>query len=85
MGNVFNYGEKGLAGGDFVAVLIAPTDQCLGLTFPGQATASNPLASPGRGEVSPGSGSSPGLEGSAQGRWGWGTQRQPPPPAPAPG
>lgn len=49
MGNVFNYREQGLALGDIVAVVIAPTDQCLGLTFPEQAIALNPLASPGGG------------------------------------
>lgn len=46
MGNVFNYGEQGLALGDFVAAVIASTAQCLGLTFPGQAIALDPLASP---------------------------------------
>lgn len=46
MGNVFNYREQGLALGDFVAVVIALTDQCLGMTFRGQAIAMNSLDSP---------------------------------------
>lgn len=73
MGNVFNYREQGLALGDFVAVVIAPTNQCLRLTFPGQAIALNPL-------VSSGAESSRGLEGSAS----WGTQCQAPSAEPCP-
>lgn len=50
MGNVFNYREQGLARGDLVAVVIAPTRHCLGVAFAGQEIALSPLASPCGGQ-----------------------------------